>query len=79
MIEVKGAVFINPQHLKNEITDIVMGELTSAGYRPLASKLLAQFFSKNKNDYATCAALTLAESIAEEIIMQYILLLPEED
>jgi hypothetical protein len=84
MIEVKGARFINPQHLKQEIADIVMGELTAATYDSTKKKHLAQFFSQETNwapadSDEVCAALMLAHSIAEELIVQYILIEPTGD
>jgi hypothetical protein len=84
MIEIKGAQFINPQHLKQEIAAIVMGELRAVTYGSTMKKHLAQFFSQETNwapadSDEVCAALMLADSVAEEIIMQYILIEPEED
>ena len=66
MIEIKGAKFINPQHLKQEIANIVMEEITRAGF--------GNTFGKK-----TYGALHLADSIANEIITQYILIEPEEN
>ena len=76
MIEIKGAKFINPQHLKQEIADIVMGEITRAGYREHASW---PSVGSTADSEETCAALRLADNIANEIITQYILIEPEEN
>jgi len=57
------------QHTRQEIADIVMGEITRAGYRSHAS--WPSLGDGSWSCEETCAALSLADSVVEELLKHY--------
>ena len=73
-------MFLNQKQLRQDIADIVMGELTRSGSKQVKGRWhLSAQHHRTADSEEHCAALALSDRVAEEIIMRYILIEPEED